>query len=343
MCLCKAVAPLTLYCLCVSARLLRPSPGASSAVCSGVSSGICLLRCLFAVAFVFLGFDFFVFLPAAPSVSVSADLTESLPALETAATEGPLMALLLPLQPPAAAAAAGSPAAAADDAAATAEEPLLLPEGTVAARLPPTGLVLLSGLPSGVYRVAVIHAKSKRGSNIPMRGSKVRPGCCCCCCGCLALSLLTVSSACLRLCPSNCVSSLFVSPCVSLSTSVCVVLASLSVSVSLIVLLPPVSLCPSLRLSACACAHSAVSAAAAAVAAGVGVRCVSFSSHSPPSVSPGAVSFSRSSCSSLRSQRASAAAAALRRRQQHAAGSPYCSDSCMHLLRRQSQTRSARC
>lgn len=125
-----------------------------------------------------------------PSLLLSADITKGFPALETA--EGTLVALLLPVEsqqqqphpsttlPDPAIEAAAAAGTASSDAAAAAEqdeedqlERLSLPKGTIAARLPLMGLVFISGVPPGDYKIAILKARCRKGSIYPLRGSKV--------------------------------------------------------------------------------------------------------------------------------------------------------------------------
>ncbi|KAL8435150.1 hypothetical protein Efla_006371 [Eimeria flavescens] len=145
-----------------------------------------------------LWLDFVAFLPPPTSVLLSADISEGFTAEEAANSGDAFLVLLMPLSPSAAPAplqlqhqqqqqqdAAAEAAAAASAAAASAaavgaaseaagDEPLLLPEGTVAAKMPATGVLLLSGVAAGSYKVVLIKARSHRGSTIPVRtGSKL--------------------------------------------------------------------------------------------------------------------------------------------------------------------------
>lgn len=145
------------------------------------------------------GLDFLVFLAASASLELYADFTESLPALE--ATEGTMLLLLLPVGPQqhqphhststplpaagvsaaatAAAPAALLPSAPGGEAAAAAAETeeqrrrLDLPTGTIAAVMPSSGLLFVSGVPTGEYRVALVKARRNSDSRLSLAGSRV--------------------------------------------------------------------------------------------------------------------------------------------------------------------------
>ncbi|KAL8437399.1 hypothetical protein ACSSS7_000994 [Eimeria intestinalis] len=145
--------------------------------------------------------SFIAFLPPPTSVMLSADVRETFGVGEPEDHDESLLVLFLPLKASAthpqshpnsqgqhpqqqqqqqlaeaAAATATAPPPAAEEGTA-ADAPLDLPQGTVAAKLPATGVLLLSGVAAGSYRVVLIKTRSRQGSTIPLRsGSKV---CCC--------------------------------------------------------------------------------------------------------------------------------------------------------------------
>ncbi|KAL8271425.1 hypothetical protein Esti_004626 [Eimeria stiedai] len=134
---------------------------------------------------------FIAFLPPPTSVMLSADVRETFGVGEPEDHDESLLVLFLPLKGSAtpsqspsnsqaqqqqqlaeeAAATAAGPAAEEDTAA---DAPLDLPQGTVAAKLPATGVLLLSGVAAGSYKVVLIKSRSPQGSTVPLRsGSKL--------------------------------------------------------------------------------------------------------------------------------------------------------------------------